>query len=72
MQVNNTRRLIRTNTSGYRGVSFDKSRDRFAAAVTIKNKTIYIGRYKTAKEAATARDKYIDKHNLPHIKNIIY
>lgn len=69
VQVRNTRRIGVTNTSGYRGVSFKKSKNIFMAYITINNKLIHIGYFKTAIEAAKARDKYIDDNNLEHTKN---
>lgn len=42
------------NTSGYKGVSFDKNKKRFRAYIKIGNQNKSIGRYKTAREAAEA------------------
>lgn len=69
VQVRNTRRIGSTNTSGYRGVCLKKSRNIFMAYITINNKLIHLGYFKTAIEAAKARDKYIDDNNLEHTKN---
>lgn len=46
--------LISTNTTGYRGVS--KHRNSFHAYIAINKKRINIGYFKTALEAAKARD----------------
>jgi hypothetical protein len=40
------------NTSGYKGVSFRKERNKFRAYITLNQKTINLGHYKTAIEAA--------------------
>jgi AP2 domain len=42
--------------SGYRGVSFDKQKNRYAACIKINKKKVRIGRFRTAKEAALAFD----------------
>lgn len=43
-----------TNTSGYKGVSYDKTRNKYKAYVTIGGLSVYIGRYGTAQEARAA------------------
>lgn len=45
------------NTSGYKGVTFDKSRNKWLAGIKYNYKRINLGRYDTAKEAAMAYDK---------------
>lgn len=51
----------RTNTSGFIGVSFD--RGKYVAKISVNGKQIYLGRYKSAKEAARVRDATaIDLH----------
>lgn len=42
------------NTSGFRGVSFCKSQNRFRAQIQVDKRNIYIGSFKTAEEAAHA------------------
>lgn len=44
------------NTSGYVGVWFNKLRQRWIANISIGGRTIHVGSYATAKEAAIARD----------------
>lgn len=46
--------LSRGNTSGYRGVSWDKNRQKFTAKVVHHGKTINVGRFDTAEEAGAA------------------
>lgn len=46
--------LSRGNTSGYRGVSWDKNRQKFMAKVMHHGKTINVGRFDTADEAGAA------------------
>jgi len=69
VQTRNTRLLFANNTSGYRGVSYDKSRKKWKSTVTIKNKQKFIGRYDTKIEAANAFDRYVIENNLEHTIN---
>ncbi len=46
-------------TSSYRGVSYVKSDQVFRAYVKLQGRQVGLGRYKTEKEAAVVRDKYI-------------
>lgn len=50
-------KLSNRNTSGYKGVSFDSSREKWAAYITVHRKRHYLGRFQTAREAALAYDK---------------
>jgi DNA-directed RNA polymerase subunit RPC12/RpoP len=68
-QARNTRKLIKTNTSGYRGVSEDKKHGGFKAGIKASGKTTYLGKYKTAKEAGRAYDDYVIKNKLSHTTN---
>lgn len=45
------------STSGYKGVSFSKQRNKFESKITINGKTIHLGRFSTKEEAAKAYDK---------------
>ena len=69
IQSRNTRKLISTNTSGYRGVSLDKKCNKWRASIGINNKSIYIGLFNTSLESALAYDKYVVDNNLEHTKN---
>lgn len=71
IQARNTRLLMSTNTSGYRGVSLKKATNKYYAAITVNNKTAHLGYFITAKEAAKAYNDYVDLHNLEHTKNIL-
>ena len=50
-------RIPRHNTSGYKGVSWDKSRSLWSAKLMFEQKTINLGRFKTAELAAEAYNK---------------
>lgn len=69
VQARNTRRLSSKNTSGYRGVLWDKRKNKWNAFISINNKRIHLGYFNTDIEAVLARDKYIDDNKLEHTKN---
>lgn len=52
---NRFNRLIKTNTSGVRGVCFDKSRNKWIVNISIKGKNINLGLYQSKEEATIAR-----------------
>ena len=62
----NSRAIRSTNTSGYKGVTLQKSRNKWASQIGYKNKVIPLGRYNTKTDAVIARNNYIIQHNLPH------
>lgn len=72
IQQRNTRVLQSNNTSGYRGVYFHKKNDKFATQIVVNGKRIYLGYFKTAKEAGYAYDKYVIDNNLEHNTNGLY
>lgn len=57
------------NTSGYKGVCFDKSRNRWRAATKHGGRHILIGRYATAEEADAAYRAWVAAHipDLPEM-----
>lgn len=62
--------MLKSNTSGYVGVSWSKKDKRWLCVISIKNKSHRIGAYKTQKEAVVARNKFIEENKLPHRKNV--
>ena len=64
-QVINQRMKI-TNTSGYKGVIWNKKNSNWVAVIGIATKKVYIGSFKIKEEAVQARDKYILENKLPH------
>ncbi len=68
-QTRNTRLIMSTNTSGFRGVSFVRARGNWVAQIRINAKTIYLGSFKTAIDAAKVYDKYVVDNNLEHTQN---
>lgn len=47
--------IPKNNKSGYKGVYFDNNRQKWVAQITIKNKTISLGRYDSIEKAIEAR-----------------
>jgi hypothetical protein len=70
-QAQNTKLLFKHNTSGYRGVTFNRKDSKWVAQIKIKGKGIRIGRADSAKEAAKLRNNYIIDNNLKAPLNII-
>ena len=66
IQARNTRDICINNTSGYRGVSWYKSREKWGAYISVNNKKINLGYYPTALEAAKAYERYVRLNNLEH------
>ena len=72
---NNTLNLITTKedfeleykdkTSDYRGVSFDKTRNKWVAQIKINYKKYFIGRFNTELEANNAYLKFIEMNKIP-------
>ena len=63
---NTNQRKSSANTSGFVGVYWDISKNKWTAKVGSNNKLINIGSFKTLEEAVQARDNYIIENNLPH------
>jgi len=68
-QSQNTRKLIITNTSGYRGVSWHKHSRKWSCKITVNNKRIYLGTFKCRLAAAYSYDNYVRENNLEHTLN---
>ena len=68
-QARNTRQIMITNTSGYRGVSWHKTSKKWIAKININKKRIYLGYFSDKVEAAKAYDKHIEDNNLEHTRN---
>lgn len=69
-EIQNTNmRKLKSNTSGYTGLSWSKKEKRWLCVISIKNHSKRIGAYKTQKEAVECRNAYIDMNRLPHHKN---
>lgn len=69
LQAQNGRKIISTNKSGYRGVSFSKKSNKWISQISLNNKKIRIGSFATSFDAAWAYDKYIIDNKSNHTKN---
>ena len=70
-QMRNTRKIIASNKTGYRGVSFYKSRNKYRAYIGLNCSFKHLGYFDTALESALAYDKYVIDNNLEHTRNFI-
>jgi hypothetical protein len=50
-------RVVKKSTTRFKGVSFDKNRNLYESKITVNYKTIHLGRFSTAEEAAQAYDR---------------
>ena len=66
IQMRNTRDIMKTNTSGYRGVSWYKKSNKWVSKIHVNTKHIHLGYYTTALEAAKAYERYIRLNKLEH------
>ena len=71
INASNTRLLSKNNSSGYRGVSRHLSHGKkyWRARISVRNKIMSLGLFKTKKAAAMAYDNYVINKNLPHPTN---
>lgn len=72
IQSQNTRKIQSNNTSGYRGVNFDKAKQKWRAQIHYKNKNRHLGYFKNKIDAAKAYDQYVINNNLEHAINFDY
>jgi hypothetical protein len=63
--------LNRNNKTGFRGIWYDKRRDRWAASICVESRSKFLGRFPTAREAAiaynTAALKYYTRPQLNEV-----
>ena len=71
-QNRNTRKIMSTNKSGYRGVYWDKNNNKWRTQIRVNGKTIHIGMFIDLIEGAKAYDQYVIDNNLEHTKNFEY
>ena len=57
-------RIHKNNTSGYKGVSFVKDRNKYVSCIYVNNKGVFLGSFSTAVEAGIAYNNYIIENNL--------
>ena len=63
MQSRN-QRIKRSNTSGYKGCSFDKMLQKYRTYIRVDGKQIYVGLYLTPEDGAVAYNNYIIANDL--------
>ena len=61
---NRNQRKRRDNTSGYKGVSYNKSTGKYQASIRVNKKSINLGQFLTPVEGAIAYNNYIIENNL--------
>ena len=70
VQSRNTSILRKTNTSGYRGVSYiQQTKDKFRTRITVNNTEIKLGMSFDPQECAVIYDTYVRSNNLEHTTN---
>jgi hypothetical protein len=62
----NKTELQSNNTSGYAGVYFSNSRNKWNSAIKVNGKVIYINSCDSKKQAVRARNSFIIQNNLEH------
>ena len=63
IQARNTR-IPKNNTSGYKGVSFVKDRNKYNSCICVNKNEVFLGSFPTAVEAGIAYNNYIIENNL--------
>ena len=61
-------RIRKGNTSGYIGVWYNKTSQKWQAGIGINKKNIHLGYFNTKEEAVIARNNYIIEHGLTEYK----
>ena len=67
-QVIENKELPKNNTSGHKGVWWDKSRRKWSAHIQVHGKKIHLGRYTKIEDAIKARELAEDEYFAPLIK----
>ena len=67
VQARNTRAIRSNNTSGYRGVSWNKCVGKFHAAICVAYEVISLGYFDDPEEASKVFNKYVIDNDLEHL-----
>jgi len=62
---------FKNNTSGFKGVNWNKKESKWMARIQVNNKRFLLGLFSTAEEGAIIYNKYITDNNLNHPLNDI-
>ncbi len=65
-------KLSKANTSGVRGVSFKKDKNKYKATIGFKKKTHFLGYFDNIEDAKKAREKAEDKYYKPILEKYGY
>ena len=68
-QRQNTRLIMSTNKSGYRGVCWHKTNNKWVARITYDSKRVHLGYFIDKKEAAKAYDAFVLAHDTEYPLN---
>lgn len=70
-ELNCTKKIKNPPKSGGKGISFDKNNPYtpYMVQLSVKNKRVYIGRYKSSEEAINARENAITIHKTKSDKD---
>lgn len=60
------KRKSKNNTSGYVGINWRASYNKWAVRITVNGKRLSLGYFEILEEAVQARDNYIIENKLPH------
>ncbi|VUZ28498.1 Uncharacterised protein [Acetobacterium wieringae] len=63
-----TSKLAINNTSGTKGVTWDRNKNKWVAQIVFKNKHIFLGRFNNINDAVTARKAAEEKYFKPVIE----
>lgn len=66
VNVSANRAINKNNSSGHRGVHFDKGRKKWVAQITFQRKNHLLGRFNTLEEAIEARKQGEEKYFAPY------
>lgn len=66
--IKDTNLMFKNNKSGFRGIWWDKTREKWQAYIQLHNKKLYLGRFADIKDAITARKKAEEKFFKPIIE----
>ena len=69
IQNRNKRKLMITNTSGYKGVSYLKKLKKWQCQISIDKKINYLGIFECPIDAAKAYDNYVMENNMENTRN---
>lgn len=56
------RGLMKNNQTGYKGVCFDKSRNKYMASIRVRGHSLTLGRFNNPVDAAKAYDKAVKRY----------